>query len=288
MVKSAPEVDQPTYEVVGEVGRYDQRDHPIARAVLVPGTAEYEDYFSRHPERKEWDDENRRLRVAARKLALERDPVNQQFRPSVFFGRYVLGSPTIVEGAVESPQARGGVPQRVDVDPGEMARKIKAYGLYLGAAKVRITRLKQEWVYTNFAHPYSPEPNGKPVELDYENIICMAVPQDMKMLKRGVGIANQIEIGWQYAYSSLISVVMAHFIRGTGWRARALPPENSPYLAVPAFVDAGIGEQGRCAFVVTKEFGNNFRPGAVVTDMPLALDKPVDFGLQDFCEKCLL
>jgi epoxyqueuosine reductase QueG len=57
-------------------------------------------------------------------------------------------------------------------------------------------------------------------------------------------------------------------------------------LVPPVFADAGIGEYGRCGFVVTKEFGNNFRPGAVATDMPLAIDKPVDFGLQDFCSKC--
>ena len=33
--------------------------------------------------------------------------------------------------------------------------------------------------------------------------------------------------------------------------------------------------------------GRRDRPGAVVTtDLPLAVDKPIDFGLQDFCTKC--
>ena len=78
------------------------------------------------------------------------------------------------------------------------------------------------------------------------------------------------------------------FIRSLGWPARALPPDNSPYLVTPTFVDAGIGEQGRSVDVVTKEFGSNFRPGAVATDMPLEIERHVGFGLQNFCEKCLV
>ena len=56
-----------------------------------------------------------------------------------------------------------GVPERVDIDPEEMARRIKAFGMYLGAVKIRLTKLKQERVLTNFAHPYTLEPYGKPV-----------------------------------------------------------------------------------------------------------------------------
>lgn len=288
MVRPAPEVDQPTYEIVGNVERYDERDQPNARIVLVPGTPEYEDYYSRRPERKEWDDETRRILAEVNKKKREKDPVNMQFRPATFYGRYVLGASHIVDGDTQSPSAPGGVPERVDVDPVEMARKIKGFGLHMGAAQVRITKLRQEWVLSNYAHPYTPEPYGKPVELDYENIICMTFPHDMRMEKCGIGVANSLESGWRYAYASVVSVIMAHFIRSTGWRARALPPENAPYLVVPTFVDAGIGEQGRCSCVLTKEFGNNFKPSAVVTDMPLALDRPVDFGIQDFCNKCYL
>jgi reductive dehalogenase len=287
MVRPAPEVDMPTYEIAGDVERYDQRDHPNARILLVPGTPEYEDYYSGHPEFKEWDDENRRILSVAKSNKQEKDPVNQHIAPSTFYGRKILGAPTFVDDAA-SPQNVSSSSRGVDIDPGEMARKIKGFGRHLGAAKVRITTLRPEWTLTNYAHPYSPESYGSPVELDYKNIICMAFPHNLEMLKRGTGIANSMESGWIYAYSSLVSIVMARFIRSTGWRARALPSENAPYLVVPTFVDAGVGEQGRCSFVVTKEFGNNFKPSAVATDMPLALDKPVDFGVQDFCEKCMV
>jgi len=288
MVRPAPEVDRPTYEIVSDVERYDERDQPNARILLMPGTPEFEEYYSRHPELLEKDNEMRQISADALKSKREKDPVNIQFRPSTFYGRFVLGDYGIVEGTTRPAHAPKGTPAQVDVDPVEMARKIKGFGKHMGAAQVRITRLRQEWVQTNRAYPYTTEPYGTPVELDYENIICMTFPHDMAMEKCGVGVANSLESGWRYAYGSLVAVIMAQFIRGLGWRTRALPSENAPYLVVPTFVDAGIGEQGRCSFVVTKEFGNNFKPSAVATDMPLALDNPVDFGIQDFCEKCHL
>ena len=283
-VSPPPEVENPTYEIVGPVGRYDQRDHPNARIVLVPDSDEYKDYYGRHPELKEWDDENRKRQAKHKSKLREEDPVGAQIAPAAFYGRRVLGLPDIVEGKIAARQKVS--TGRVDVDPQELAGLIKSYAGYLGAGRVRITRLNQDWVYTNYAVPYTLETYGKPVELDYKYIVCMAFPQNLQMMASGDGVAEHLEVGWMYAYASLVSVIMAQFIRSLGWRTQALPPENSPVLIVPTFVDAGIGEQGRTCHVITKEFGNNFRPGAVATDMPLAIDQPVDFGLQDFCEKC--
>jgi len=284
-ISPPPEVEHPTYKIMGEVRRYDQRDHPTARAYMMPGSAEYGEYYRRRPERKEWDDENRSRRAKQEEKWRQTDPIASQFGPSVFYSRRVLGLPDVVEGKIAS-RHRVDITEKVHADPQEMARTIKSYAHYLGARKVGITQLNQDWVYTHYAHPYTLEPYGKPVDLNYKYIICMAFPQNRMMMASGDGIAEYLEVGWIYTYSSLVSVIIAQFIRSLGWPARALSSENSPYLVVPTFVDAGVGEQGRCSYVVTKEFGNNFRPGAVATDMPLPVDKPVDFGLQDFCQKC--
>ena len=50
-------------------------------------------------------------------------------------------------------------------------------------------------------------------------------------------------------------------------------------------VSQRLWELGRMVNCVTKELGNCFRPAAVATDMPLFTEKPVDFGLQEFCER---
>ena len=286
-ISPPPEVDKPTYQVRGEIERVDQRDTIQSRAVLRPDTPEYEDYHSRHPEHKEWDDKCRETLLKATKRHFESDPLGVQFQPNVFSTRHMLGAPDIVEGKAEAtPLWEKVESDPAKISPDELTERIKAYALYLGATKVRVTNLRKEWVYTHYAHPYSPEPYGKPVELDYKYIICLAMRQNSFVIGAGDGYITSIEVGWRYALTSLISVTLANLIRSWGFRARALTPENSPYLVVPTFIDAGMGEQGRMGHVFTKEFGNNFRPAAVATDMPMIIDKPVDFGLQDFCDKC--
>ena len=38
--------------------------------------------------------------------------------------------------------------------------------------------------------------------------------------------------------------------------------------------------------MISKEYGSNFRLAAVLTDMPLVHDAPVDIGVQDLCLHC--
>jgi len=43
----------------------------------------------------------------------------------------------------------------------------------------------------------------------------------------------------------------------------------------------------RSGVVLTPFIGTRFKAAAVTTDLPLEADKPIDFGLQDFCDKCM-
>src|SRR4030042_6784901 len=200
-VSPPPEVKHPTYQVISKVQRYDQRDHATARVDLVPGSAEYDEYYNRHPERKEWDDENRSRRAKQENKWRQVDPIAPQLGPSVFYSRRVLGLPEIVEGKVAA-RHRVDITEKVNADPQEMARIIKSYARYLGALKVRITQLNQDGVYTHYAHPYTLEPYGKQVEMNYKYILCMAFPQNRMMMASGDGIAEYLEVGWIYTYSS--------------------------------------------------------------------------------------
>lgn len=38
--------------------------------------------------------------------------------------------------------------------------------------------------------------------------------------------------------------------------------------------------------IINPFLGPRFKAAVVTTDLPLAIDKPIDFGLQDFCQKC--
>ncbi len=286
-VSHAPEVDIPTYRVVGPIERVDQRDTMQSRMVLKPETPEYEDYYQRHPEHKEWDDTNRKILKKAVEKHRKSDPLGVHFQPTVFSTRHILGTPEMVRGESElTPLWENPGGDATGLSSEELTKRIKSYALYLGATKVRVTRLRKEWVYTHYAHPYAPEPYGTPVDLDYEYIICLAFRQNRYAIGAGDNYIATLEVGWRYSLISLITITLASAIRAWGFEARSLPPENSPYMVVPTFIDAGMGEQGRMGHCFTKEFGNNFRPGALATNMPLEIDKPVDFGLQDFCDKC--
>ena len=289
--KPAREVDQPTYKVVNEIERVDQRDTIQSRMMVKkPESPEYKDYYSRHPERKETDDKMRGNLTTALEKHFEIDPLGAYFQSNVFATRHILGLPEMIE------PGREGTPlwqtMKTDISKlssEETTSRIKDYARFLGTTKVRVGYLKKEWVYTHYAHPYTPYAYGKPVDdMDYPYIICLAIRQNPMILRHGDHYVICIEVGWKYSLSSLISITLANLIRSWGFRARALPPENSPYMVPPTFIDAGMGEQGRMGICLTKEFGNNFRPAGVATDMPLNVDKPVDFGLQDFCDKCMV
>jgi len=54
----------------------------------------------------------------------------------------------------------------------------------------------------------------------------------------------------------------------------------------PVAIDAGLGQQARTGLCLTPETGGNARLACVTTNIPMTEDKPIDFGVQEFCRKC--
>ena len=57
---------------------------------------------------------------------------------------------------------------------------------------------------------------------------------------------------------------------------------------MPVAVEAGLGELGRSGVLITPGFGTTLRLATVTTDLPMAVDHPVDLGVQGFCRDCKL
>ena len=56
-------------------------------------------------------------------------------------------------------------------------------------------------------------------------------------------------------------------------------------LQPPLLLLSGLGEVSRIGEVILNPYlGPRLKSGVVTTDLPLAHDKPIDFGLQAFCE----
>ena len=51
---------------------------------------------------------------------------------------------------------------------------------------------------------------------------------------------------------------------------------------------AGLGEVSRTGIILNPFLGLNYKSAAVLTDLPMEIDQPVDFGLQAYCQKCTI
>ena len=278
----------PTYEVVGPLERVDERDTVFARASLVPGTPQESEYHSRHPELKQID--HRMAKFYQRSTG--------PYFESVFGPVDALALPDIVDGPISTTKLLR--------SPGQFASLVKMTARTLGADLVGVGLLNQAWVYSHKGrHPYFEDyrqnrplfggvPSGytglvwgDPLSIKHEFVIVMAFTQNRRLLRDGASDLVDFEIGRVYAKSALASVQLARFIRELGYPARAHHLRNYGIMVVPAAVDCGLGELGRCGFLITKKFGANTRIACVTTDLPLFPDEPANLGIQDFCGKCL-
>ena len=90
-----------------------------------------------------------------------------------------------------------------------------------------------------------------------------------------------------YLRFSLLGGVVAKHLRNLGYGARAHTVMDGEVLQPPLLLLSGLGEVSRIGEVILNPFlGPRLKSGVVTTDLPLAHDKPVDFGLQRFCESC--
>ncbi len=274
----------PTYQVAGQLERYDQRDTVFSRERLEPGTPEEVAYHKAYPELRDID---HRLWVGLQRSD-NMPPAHIALGNAAFAAAFALASPGVVDGP---PSAR-----RVEVDPARMSRRTKLVARQFSADLVRIGPLRPEWVYTHRGvRPYFDEAPpgysgkhwGDEISIAHPRAISLGFAQRVDVLRTGPSPASDLETGRVYSLSALTAVHVAHYIRELGYSARAHHVYNYGIMVVPVAVDGGMGELGRCGYLITKEYGTNLRLSCVTTDLPLEEDAPVDLGIQDFCSKCL-
>ena len=164
-------------------------------------------------------------------------------------------------------------PQRVEVnDPAEMARRIKDKAMELGATMVGTCRLKPHMIDL-----------GEDVPHEYVIVAC--VTEDYEKVLHGANAVEE-EAMRVYATCTDIATQLAAYIRELGYPALAHHNGGSAVQALPIFYQVGFGELGRHGSLINEQYGASFRPGFVTTDLPLAEDKPREFGVQDFCMNC--
>jgi len=167
-------------------------------------------------------------------------------------------------------------------DPSMMTRQTKMAARFYGASLVGVAELNRRWIYAN--RRFDLEPLELPEEVEYA--VVMAIEMD------GIGIATSpvcpaaAATGLGYSKMAFTASSLAEFIRNLGYIA--IPDGNDMSLSIPLAIDAGIGQLGRNGLLITPEYGPRVRLCKVFTDLPLEPDKPIDFGVTDFCRRCRL
>lgn len=168
-------------------------------------------------------------------------------------------------------------------DPAALSRHIKEFAYFLRADMVGICHLPPYAVYSRSF------PDGEPVELNHKYAIAVVIDQDWKTFRASTGHdwISAAQSFLSYSTTAFISCAIAEYIRRLGYPARAHHARNYQVVVPPILLWAGLGEMCRIGDIVLNPFlGPRFKAAVVTTDLPLEVDRPIDFGLQDFCNKC--
>ncbi|MEM0946950.1 MAG: 4Fe-4S double cluster binding domain-containing protein [Pseudomonadota bacterium] len=191
--------------------------------------------------------------------------------------RRALGAFTIIQNGEPAP--------RVDVgahDPQRNAENVKATAYFLGCDAVGLSRCP-DWAW------YSHDAIGEPIDPPHDQAISIIIDQGYETMEGASGddwisVAQSMRA---YLRFSLLGGVLAQQIRNLGYAAKAHTVIDGEVLQPPLLLLSGMGEVSRIGEVILNPYlGPRLKSGVVTTTMPMTHDKPIDFGLQRFCESC--
>ena len=253
-------VPEPTTRIVGPLKRFDQREELHTQAA-IGGLGP---------------------RVQARWTSESVDPFRRIFYPETRPQNVPMRSwRNVADGPLN--------PRRVEVkNPERMAEIIKEVAGFLGADLVGICRLNPAWVFTHHGLriDFHKGVAGTPVKLDHQYAISLGMEMKQSHFKNSPDFIDNAAVGLGYLDAAKVAVSLAAWIREIGWPAKAHFFINEQVIHIPIAVEAGLGELARNGSLITREFGPRLRLATVTTDLPLALDGPVDIGVHAMCADC--
>ena len=176
-------------------------------------------------------------------------------------------------------------PRRADLGgPEDAARQIKKAARALGAALVGVTHYDARWQYSARFRDGSGEELPPEIPPGLDHVIVVAVPMPYDIMKTAPSALGSAAAGMGYSRDAALLISLAQFIHDLGYQA--IPSMNDTAPSIPYAIKAGLGEYGRNGLLITKEYGPRVRLGKVYTDLPLAHDRPIHFGVQEFCQIC--
>ncbi|KEJ88196.1 reductive dehalogenase [Sulfitobacter donghicola] len=172
--------------------------------------------------------------------------------------------------------------EKQEIAPQEAADLVKATAYWLGCDAVGVSACP-DWTW------YSHDARGDVLVPRHDQAISMIIDQGYETMEGASGddwisVAQSMRA---YLRFSLLGGVIAQQIRNLGYSAKAHTVLDGEVLQPPLLLLSGLGEVSRIGEVILNPFlGPRLKSGVVTTDLPMVHDKPIDFGLQKFCESC--
>jgi reductive dehalogenase len=168
---------------------------------------------------------------------------------------------------------------RTEVDLSVFSRAAKQFAYDFGAEAVGITKLNRNWMYLQNGEDSAPK--------EYTHVIIVAVRHPNWRISHSPSYTSDMGSWIAYHHVSFISVQIADWIRELGYAAKANSCLTGYDIIMPPHeIEAGLGEQSRIGVTLHPVLGPAFKSAAVLTSLPLETDRPIEFNLESFCEKC--
>jgi epoxyqueuosine reductase len=177
-----------------------------------------------------------------------------------------------VDALLEKTPARKAGIERADVDPVDLTRRMKARAAEIGLSAVGVTKYDPMVMF----EPDVGQSFGDRV------IICV-VEQNWAAVQSIPSMRGERSHRDAGERSQELANELADFLRALGYTARA---SDSLGINIAYGVEAGLGQLGLNGQLLTPFAGSRTRLAIVVTDAPLALDSPVDYGIPAICDAC--
>ena len=167
-------------------------------------------------------------------------------------------------------------------DPDRNAAALKAFAHHLGGDMVGVCEVPEyAW--------YSHNGKGEVITPRHKYGVVILLDQGYETMEGASGDdwVSGAQSMRAYMRGAQIAGLMAEHLRSLGFSSRSHTNRDSEVLHIPLVLEAGLGELSRIGELVLNPFvGPRFKSVVLTTDMPLTPDRKIDFGLQDFCNKC--
>ena len=173
----------------------------------------------------------------------------------------------------------------------EAARTVKRASRFLGADLVGIAPFDERWVYEKWfdfkdvieGHANEPTHEDAAFPFQPKSVISLAFEMDYDATMTP-GYVMDAAAGREYSHMAEAGHKIATFLNHLGYRA--IPCGNDTAMSIPIALQAGLGEMSRMGTMISEKYGSRIRLAKVFTDLEMDFDKPITFGVWEFCKKC--